>query len=79
MITKKLIKSYIPGYFDGSNLKGVSLCKNAYSLNQLIKGKKYRLLTNDDNPLLKNLSDVFEVKYEKPFYWHWSEFYITEK
>ena len=79
MITKKLIKSYIPEYFDTSHLKGVSLRKDAYSLNTLMKGKKYRLLTSNDNPLLKILSEVFEVKYQNHFYWHWSEFYITEK
>lgn len=79
-LTKKLIKSYIPEeYFDGSKLKGLSLLKNSYSLSCNIKGEEYRLLTDSSNPLISILSEIFEVKYVRHFYWHYSEYTIKSK
>ena len=79
-LSKKLIKSHIPSeYFDGSRLKGLSLTRNSYSLSCNTRGEEYRLLTDSSNPLLGLLSESFQVKYVKHFWWHWSEYTIRLK
>jgi hypothetical protein len=76
----KLIKSYIPiEYFDGSKLNGISLIPNSYDLFCLTKGKEYILRTNSTNPLIDLLSKIFDVKYIKHFWWHYSEYTIKIK
>lgn len=79
-LSKKIIKSYIPEKFsDGSNLNGVSLEKNSYDLFCEIIGEEYILRTSSDNPLIAILSKIFEVRYVRHWFAHYSEYLIMSK
>jgi len=77
-ISKKIIKSYIPeNYFDGSKLNGISLSKESYNLHRHEDG--FILRTTFNNPLVKILSDHFDVIYKGVFYMHYHTYLIKEK
>lgn len=66
-------------FFDGSKLDGVSLEKNYYDLFCRIKGEEYILRTERNNPLISILSEIFDVKYVRPWFAHYSEYLIKSK
>jgi len=80
-LSVKLIKSFIPKseFYNGSKLKGISLIENSYDLFYSNYDNTFIFRTSISNPLIKILSEHFDVIYKRYYYAHYHEFVIKEK